>query len=263
MLKKLMVAASAVFIAGCSAGNSAKPVDYSQTKTAVVYNPYSTADVSNVKTFTSPSELIAKVKAMGGEQGKFEKDSDFFARARFRPFEACYEAGEAGVKFDSTTGIGRYEYSLTDAQIFGYRDKGGSLIPSAEFSYPSIFLSSDTFGSESYVGSNAFGVKVDIVKADLVRTYLVLDPYPRGAYSLSSLYIESEPIKADDLSGMKVCVTSVPVEPYFRVKHGYHQPTVGAPVDGKIDDYFFRVQIAGMSLVSKSGRLYALRISAK
>lgn len=263
LLKQIMFAAASMLIAGCAAENSTKLAGAAQANSVPVYDPYSKVDVSSVRTFTSPEALVAKVKSLGGEQGKFEKDSDFFARARFMPFEACYEATDASFKYDSASGVGKYEYALTDAQILGYRDKGSSLAPNVNFSFPSIFLSTDTYGAESYVGSNAFGVKVDIAKADLVRTYLVFDPYPVGDYSYKSLYIESEPIRGEDIPGMKVCVTSVPVEPYFMVKRGYHEPTVNVPIDGKIDDYFFRVKIAGMSLVSKTGKLYALRISSK
>lgn len=251
----------AVVLAGCGSApqysNSNTPS--APVKTVEQYNPFVSVDTSDIQKATAASELVALAKSKGGSQAEFELDRDFYSRMNIPPFEVCFKTYSFGFKFDRETGVAVYSQSLSDAQGDGYRYGSELYRADPAHTYPSFTIEHIESEKGRYMASNALGAEFMVTEMDLDKVYLVLDPAKRG----KSVYIESEPIVGEDFKNMMLCVTSVPVAPYYQSTSKKHTPKVSVPIDGMINSHFFRVKVAGASLVSSTGRLYRVKIGYK
>lgn len=242
---------SLALLAGCAAGPVAGPGAARQ----VAYSPFADMDGITAQKIAAPTELGVMVDAAGGAQQKFETDADFNRRmSRLKPFEVCKSVSEASLKFDSSTGVARYKEWLSDAQIGGYREKNGEVFTDSNLYMPDLDVSFSSTKTGEYTGQNSFGATAVVEVRKVENVHLVLDPIYKGPLSFPAPYVEADAssviAKSKDAF---LCVTAIPVAPFYRETTLHTTPTVIKPYEGQITHRFFRVKIGAIRFADSKG----------
>lgn len=245
MLRRTAVASAFLFMSGCAS---------SQIPQGPAYTPFTDYPVAQAKRVDA-SGLVRMIDSLGGAQKKFEKDSDFQARvSSIAPFEVCKESSAARLKFDSKTGRTVYKEFLADAQVAGFREVNGETFTDSTKNFPSMELAFESTKVGEYVGQNALGATavVDVRLAESV--HLVFDPIPVGGLVFPHPFFSADATGVAEAGGaLQLCMTVVPVGPFYResVRHG--SPTISNPSLGEVTHKFFRVKIGSARLADLKG----------
>lgn len=231
----------------------------------VPYSPF--ADMTGVvaKKIANPAELGATINTLGGAQKKFETDADFNHRmSSLKPFEVCRGVTEASLKFDSATGVARYKNWLSDAQIGGYRDKNGETFTDHNLYMPDFDVSFSSKKTGEYTGQNAFGATALVETRMVENVHLVFDPIYKGPLTYPAPYVEAD--AAGVIAKGKeafLCVTAIPVAPFYRESTLHAAPTVTNPYEGQITHRFFRVKIGAIRFADSKGNTLPGEVSIR
>ncbi|HEY0290686.1 MAG TPA: hypothetical protein VGC62_27395, partial [Pseudomonas sp.] len=169
-MKFLLSAAFLILIFGCT------PVKNSSYRAGpeeafVNLKPYAVGGSFTV--YGSPEKLIKKINELGGAQGDLETNSAFSERmSKLGNSAVISKVDNYQIKFDKDTGKISYEARIEDAQEWGFRAKGQSMIE-YDKRYLSLSLPETTYSKGEYVGQNSFGVKAVVGVVDIDRVYLV------------------------------------------------------------------------------------------
>lgn len=239
-----------IVMVGCSAGNQ-QPFS-AETE----YSPFvNAADVSFNK-IKSPSELTDKISTLGGPQKQFETNFEFETRmAKIEPFEVCKEVDSKSIKFDPVSGTSTYKEWLQDAQLAEYRDARGEIFSDSKRYYPSITVAFDSRKTGEYIGHNSYGASAVVEMREAEQVHLVFDPILKTAYMFPHPFIEADTSGvAGKFDKFLLCVSSVPVSPYYREGIGASQPTIQSPSAGIIKHRMLRVKVGGFRLADINGK---------
>lgn len=252
MLRRTAIAITFLFVSGCA---------NNQATEGVAYTPFTDYPVAKAK-LVSALDLTKMINSLGGAQKQFERDSDFQTRvSSIAPFEVCREASVTRLRFDSKTGRTLYKEFLTDAQVAGFREVNGETFTDPTKNFPSMELAFESTKVGEFVGQNALGAAavVDVRLAESV--HLVFDPMPVGGLVFPHPYFSADATGADQAGDtLQLCMTLVPVEPFYResVRHG--SPTISNPSMGEVTHKFFRVKIGSARLADLKGNTLTERV---
>ncbi|WP_275629025.1 hypothetical protein [Pseudomonas sp. 273] len=226
-----------------------------------IYAPFAEVKSPSSLRAISPAELISIAKSLGGAQGKFETNEAYFKRVgKVGDFEVCKKISDANLKFDQATGMTSYNEYLYDAQIAGYRDSPSDIVSNVDVLIPAVDVAFNSEKVGQYEGQNAFGAtaSVEVFSADSV--HLVFDPIPKKPLLFLNPFLFSDPWSGAKDGNYSICITSVPVAPYYMESVRGGSPTLSNPNDGVVYHRFFRVKIAGMSIVDSQGKVVPVRV---
>lgn len=259
-MKDSLIAAFCVLLVGCSAPATKAP----EQKTYVELPPY--AFSGNFTTYKSPAELLLKVKSLGGPQQEFETDAKFSDRiSKLGNSAVLSPVKDYQLKFDKASGAISFSAHVEDAQAFGYRASDSSW-QDFKHRYLAISLPEDEYVKGSYVGQNAFGAQATVDVTETDRVYLVAPPIPASLGQplfvtlKGDLSITAEELKADrDNIRLAVMFQSIPK--YLSLKKSYGTATITNKKEATINNYFFDVRIAGLSVINiKTNKVYSQRM---
>lgn len=246
----LCSAMALAFLYGCS-GEAGKTQN-----NQFVYSPYTDMPaISSIRSI-DPKDLFLLAKQNGGGQGKYESDKDFYGRiSSIGNFEVCKNVSDVWLKFNNKKGLYSFGEILSNAYDMGVdrpdNSYAGNFLPVMQFY-------EGQFSSGEYVGQNAFGAQAIIDKRSDERVYLAFTEISSRNSIISFPKIESEREFSSSSHELRLCVTAVPVAPYLLYYRSYMRPTISNPRDGYIDNYFYVVKIAGMSLVDRNNKIVGI-----
>lgn len=240
-------------LAGCAVGSGGGTTTGAVNQ--VVYLPFMDLNGATVQKIGPSNDLAKMAASAGGVQQKFETDADFNLRmSNLKPFEICKSISESSLKFDSSTGVARYKEFLSDSQISGYREKNGETLTNHNIFMPDLDISFGSTKTGEYTGQNSFGATTVVETRKAENIHLVLDPIYKGPLSFPHPYIEAD---AGSLVAKHqqafLCITGIPVAPFYRQSVFHSSPTLANPYDGQITHHFFRVKIGGARFSDSKG----------
>lgn len=244
-MRNILMAVALGALTGCASGSKDKIEQ-------PIYSPYSDAPPISSISKIDPKLLFAMADKTGGGQGEYESDSAYNSRSRvIGNFEVCSRVSKSSLEFNSSTGLYRFSSVLINAYDFGVKRPKSSSVGSY---LPSINIYDGEYSIGEYVGQNAFGAVAVVDKNNGERVFLAFDEISSERGIISFPRLESVSDFASASPDISLCITSVPEAPYVLHSRSFRTPTITNPKDGHIDSYFYRVKIAGMSLVGPDGR---------
>ncbi len=200
-------------------------------------------DYENITT----EDLLMKIDRLGGTQGKYESDIDFFKRAsNIKPFNVCTKLSEASIDFDKKTGR---------VQVNSYLFKELSSWESEDYSLM-MHYKEKLVGV--YSGQNSYGAEFNFEEFDVERLHLVVTNYNFGSAFVPKVQIDLPNNAKSDLSRGKsiyLCVKALPVEPYFAESFDFVQASSVKPRKANIKIKKIFVRLDGVSAVSEDGKV--------
>jgi hypothetical protein len=205
--------------------------------------------------YKSPKELIAKLNAMGGAQGKYETNSDFTSRMSGLGLIAVMsEIKDYQVDFDKSTGALTFRQNMEDAQMFGFRNGTGSLADYKN-SYYSLMLPEVEYKTGEFVGQNAFGAKAVIDQIEIYRVNLVGPAVPKPPMGLvfveliANLNMTASEFKSQR-ADLRVAIIFEPIPNYLQKVTTSGTATITTKREATVNNYFVSSKLAAVSVVN-------------
>lgn len=205
--------------------------------------------------YNSPEDLIAKFNSLGGEQGKYETNSEFTGRMASLGVSAVMsEVKDYQVDFNKSTGELFFRQRMEDGQLSGFKSGTSSL---SDFNniYYSIMLPETEYKNGEFVGQNAYGAKAVIDKVQIDRVSLVGPAVPKQAMGvvLVSLIAKLNMTASEfnlQRNDLRLAIIFEPIPNYLQKDTHYGAATVSNKRESTIHNYFLSAKLAAVSVVN-------------
>lgn len=205
--------------------------------------------------YASPKELISKLNAMGGEQGKYETNSDFTSRMGGLGLTSVMsEINDYQVDFDKISGALTFRQGIEDAQMLGFRSGTASLADYKNIYY-SMMLPGDEYKTGEFVGQNAYGAKAVIDQIEIDRVNLVGPAVPKPALGvvfvdlIAKLNITASEFKSQR-ADLRLAIIFEPIPDYLQKVTTSGTATITTKRQATVNNYFVRSKLAAVSVVN-------------